>query len=141
VLQDPAKGFTAVVAIFNDKHVYAIEATEVCVRDLMRAPGSGFKVRQRARRMEERGWELGRRRCGCRWPGAVRGYRSSPEEEAFDVDLHLVALDAHTLHYQLVLRDNLLAAVTGLPWPTPDVGNAVVRQEVAILKLGWDVET
>jgi hypothetical protein len=57
VLQDLAESFAAVVVIFNDQHMHAIEAGEVGVHL--------FKVRQRAYRLEERGWELGRRRCGC----------------------------------------------------------------------------
>jgi hypothetical protein len=69
VLQDPAESFAAVVVIFNDQHMHPIEAAEVFVQEP--------RVRQRAYRLEERGWELGRRRCGCH-PGAVGDYRSSP---------------------------------------------------------------
>ncbi|HUP34508.1 MAG TPA: hypothetical protein VNC82_03570 [Candidatus Limnocylindria bacterium] len=67
VLQDPVQSFAAVVVIFNDQDMHPIEAAEVFVHEP--------RVRQWAYRLEERGWELGRRRCGCQWPGAVGDYR------------------------------------------------------------------
>ena len=55
VLQDPAKSLATVVAIFNDKHMHAIKAAEVCVHEPHPGTLLWLKVRQRARRMEERG--------------------------------------------------------------------------------------
>jgi hypothetical protein len=59
------------------------------------------------------------------------------------VELHRVAVDAHTFHHQLVLRDGLLAAVASLAvaWATPDVGDAVERKQMIVRELGSDVET
>jgi len=67
---------------------------------------------------------------------------SGPDVETLDVELHL-AFGAYSLHDQMVPRDDLLAAVTSLPvpWAAPDAVNTLVRQEVAVLKLGSDVET